>query len=167
MVELPKGDFAVTVVRQFLFDACSVLQWEALTRSSHATLAGIAGKAVKEDRYHLRHSGDWVVRLGDGTDESHLRTQRALDDLWRFTGELFEHDAVDAAAAERGMVVDHAAIQTRWRAQVAEVMTRATLAVPADGAMATGGRRGQHTEFLGHMLSEMQIVARSHPGATW
>jgi ring-1,2-phenylacetyl-CoA epoxidase subunit PaaC len=167
LVELPKGDFGVTIVRQFLFDAFSILQWEALAKSPHATLAGIAGKALKEDRYHLRHSSDWVVRLGDGTGESHARAQRALDGLWRFTGELFEHDAVDAAAAERGFAADHAAMHGRWRAVVAEVTGRATLTVPPDTAMATGGRRGRHTEFLGHMLSEMQIVARSHPGASW
>ncbi|MFI5312242.1 MAG: 1,2-phenylacetyl-CoA epoxidase subunit PaaC [Gemmatimonadales bacterium] len=167
IVELPIGDFGFTIVRQFLFDAYSVLLWDALAACRHETLAGIAAKSLKEDRYHLRHSSEWVVKLGDGTDESRARAQRALDSLWRFTGELFERDGVDAAAATDGIVVDIAAIEHRWRAMVADVVKRATLTLPAGGAMATGGRRGRHTESLGHMLSEMQIVARSHPGAKW
>jgi ring-1,2-phenylacetyl-CoA epoxidase subunit PaaC len=167
LVELPKGDFGFTIVRQFLFDAYSTLQWDALRQCSHPTLAGVAAKAFKEDRYHVRHSSDWMLKLGDGTAESHARAQRALDGLWRFTGELFEHDAVDAAVAEQGIKIDHAAIQNTWLATVAGVVGQATLTMPAPTAMATGGRRGRHTEFLGHMLSEMQIVARSHPGASW
>ncbi|MCU0617160.1 MAG: phenylacetate-CoA oxygenase subunit PaaC, partial [Gemmatimonadaceae bacterium] len=109
LVELPRGDFGFTMVRQFLFDAYSVVQLDALTRCAHAEVAAIAAKALKEDKYHLRHSSEWVVRLGDGTDESHRRVQDALDTLWRYTGELFEHDAVDAAVAEQGIVFDHAA----------------------------------------------------------
>ena len=167
LVELPKGDFAFTIVRQFLFDAYSVLVWDALQRCRHAELAGIAAKALKEDSYHLRHSSDWVLKLGDGTGESHARAQRALDDLWRFTGELFEADGVDAAVSALGFPVDRPALQARWRTMVADVIARATLALPADAGMATGGRRGRHTELLGHMLSEMQFVARSHPGAQW
>jgi ring-1,2-phenylacetyl-CoA epoxidase subunit PaaC len=167
LVELPKGDFAFTVVRQFLFDAFSVPQWEALQPCTFAPLAGIAAKALKEDTYHLRHSSDWVVRLGDGTPESHARAQTALNELWRFTGELFESDAVDDAVREKGIVVDRAAIESRWRQGVGEVIHRATLTAPAAGASSSGGRRGRHTEFLGHMLAEMQIVARSHPGAKW
>ena len=167
LVELPAGDFAFTIVRQFLFDAYSVLQWDALQRCSLAPLAGIAAKALKEDRYHLRHSGDWVLRLGDGTEESHARAQAALDELWRFTGELFESDAVDEAVRDNGIVVDKAAIQSLWSQTVNDVISRSTLAPPPAGASASGGRRGRHTEFLGHMLAEMQIVARSHPGAKW
>ena len=167
LVELPNGDFAVTILRQFLFDAFSVLQWESLRECKHTQLAGIAAKAFKEDSYHLRHSSDWVLRLGDGTEESHERAQRAVNDLWRFSGELFEHDAVDEAAAARGLGVDHAAIRARWHEMVADVMSRATITIPTVAAMATGGRRGRHTEFLGHLLAEMQIVARSHPGASW
>jgi ring-1,2-phenylacetyl-CoA epoxidase subunit PaaC len=167
LVELPPGDFAFTTVRQFLFDAYSVLQWDALSRGAFAPLAGIASKALKEDRYHLRHSGDWVLRLGDGTDESRARAQAALSELWRFTGELFEPDDIDEAVRDNGIVVDGPAIQSRWQQTVGDVIRRATLTRPADGAMASGGRRGRHTEFLGHMLSEMQIVARSHPGAKW
>ena len=167
LVELPKGDFGFTIVRQFLFDAHSVLLWDALTRSSHETLAGIAGKALKEDKYHLRHSSEWVIKLGDGTEESHARAQRALDELWRFTGELLDRDDVDDAVAGQGIPVDHDAIASRWRAVVSDVIQRATLTLPPDEAMQRGGRRGRHTEHLGHMLSEMQIVARSHPGAQW
>lgn len=167
LVELPKGDFAFTIIRQFLFDAYSVLVWDALKHCRHEELAGIAAKAFKEDSYHLRHSSDWVLKLGDGTAESHTRAQRALDDLWRFTGELFEADAVDEAVAALGFSVDRPALQARWRTMVADVVARSTLTLPPDAGMATGGRRGRHTELLGHMLSEMQIVARSHPGAQW
>lgn len=167
LVELPKGDFAFTIVRQFLFDAYSVLQWDALQDCTFAPLAGIAAKALKEDRYHLRHSGDWVLRLGDGTEESHTRAQAALDELWRFTGELFERDEVDEAVHENGIVVDQPLLQSRWQETVADVVGRATLTLPVSGAFASGGRRGRHTEYLGHLLAEMQIVARSHPGATW
>lgn len=168
LTELPDGDFAFTIVRQFLFDAFSVLQWQQLQQCHAEKLAGVAAKALKEDTYHLRHSSDWVLKLGDGTDESHRRTQAALDRLWRFTGELFEHDAVDDAVARRGIVVvDHAALRAQWHSLVSGVVARATLVRPTDIPMATGGRRGRHTEYLGHMLSDMQIVARSHPGATW
>jgi ring-1,2-phenylacetyl-CoA epoxidase subunit PaaC len=167
LVELPPGDFAFTIVRQFLFDAYSVLQWDALGRCAFAPLAGIAAKALKEDRYHLRHSSEWVLRLGDGTEESHARAQAALNGLWRFAGELFEADAVDEAVRENGVIVDQAALESLWTQTVADVVRRATLALPPAEATATGGRRGRHTEFLGHMLAEMQIVARSDPGAKW
>ncbi len=135
--------------------------------SAGLVLAALAAKALKEDTYHLRHSGEWLLRLGDGTAESHERAQRALDLLWRFTGELFEADAVDAAVAQQGIVVDRDAIRARWTDVVADVVRRATLTLPADPHMSTGGRTGRHTEHLGHMLAEMQIVARSHPGASW
>ena len=167
MVELPKGDFGFTIVRQFLFDAYSVLLLDALSRATHERVAAIAAKCLKEDKYHLRHSSEWVLRLGDGTDESHARAQRALDDLWRFTAELFDRDAVDDAVVRDGIVVDHGAIAALWRTMVTDVVQRATLVLPPDAAMRRGGRRGRHTEHLGHMLAEMQIVARSHPGATW
>ncbi|MGH7655959.1 MAG: 1,2-phenylacetyl-CoA epoxidase subunit PaaC [Gemmatimonadaceae bacterium] len=167
MVELPKGDFAFTIVRQFLFDAFSVLQWDALQRCTFAPLAGIAAKALKEDSYHLRHTSDWVQRLGDGTEESHARAQAALNELWRFAGEMFESDAVDDAVRGQGVVVDLAAIRSQWEQTVGDVVRHATLALPAAGATASGGRRGRHTESLGHLLAEMQIVARSHPGAKW
>jgi ring-1,2-phenylacetyl-CoA epoxidase subunit PaaC len=167
MVELPKGDFAFTIVRQFLFSVFSLRQMESLTKSTNAELAGIAAKAVKEARYHVRHSAEWVVTLGDGTDESHARAQRALDDLWRYTGELFIADDVDQAVAAEGLGVDPSTLADAWRADVDAVLARAMLTVPSVSYMQRGGREGRHTEHLGHMLSEMQILARSHPGATW
>ena len=165
IAELPNGDFGYTIVRQFLFDAWSVLLWDALQHCANGTLAGIAAKALKEGTYHLRHSSEWVVKLGDGTDESHGRAQRAFDSLWRYTGELLTADAVDDAVRRQGIVVDHAAARDRWTATVADVLRRATLTLPADGPMVRGGRSGRHSEHLGHLLAEMQIVARSHPGA--
>lgn len=167
LVELPRGDFGFTVVRQFLFDAYSVLQWEALSKCGHEGLAAIAVKALKEDLYHFRHSSEWVVRLGDGTEDSHVRVQGSLDDVWRWTGELFESDEVDKAVEGVGVMIDMDSIKSRWDGMVDEVLSRATLERPVDVAMQSGGRRGRHTEHLGHMLATMQIVARSHPGATW
>jgi ring-1,2-phenylacetyl-CoA epoxidase subunit PaaC len=167
MVELPNGDFAFTIVRQFLFSAFALLQMEALAKSGHTELAGIAAKAVKETKYHVRHSGQWVITLGDGTAESHDRAQRAVDDLWRYTGELFLADDVDRAAARDGVGVDPSTLESSWRQQVEDVLRRATLTLPASTYMQRGGRSGRHTEHLGHMLTEMQIVARSHPGAEW
>jgi ring-1,2-phenylacetyl-CoA epoxidase subunit PaaC len=155
IVELPKGDFAFTIVRQFLFSTAAQLQMDALSRSPNTDLAGVAAKAAKETRYHVRHAADWVLKLGDGTEESHRRTQDALDALWRYTGELFEMDD-----SEKTLVAE-------WRERVTDVIHRATLTVPADGYMQRGGRQGRHTEFLGHLLSEMQILQRSHPGAKW
>jgi ring-1,2-phenylacetyl-CoA epoxidase subunit PaaC len=158
IVELPKGDFAFTIVRQFFFSAYSLLQMEALARSDNAELAGVAAKAVKEAKYHVRHAAQWVVTLGDGTEESHTRAQRAVDSLWRYTGELFLSDDVDPNADK---------LYEAWKAQVDGILKRATLMTPAVGFMQRGGREGKHTEHLGHMLAEMQIVARSHPGASW
>ena len=167
MVEQPNGDFGYTMMRQFLFDAFSVLQWEALTRATHDGIAAIAAKSLKEAKYHLRHSSEWVVRLGDGTVESQARMQGALDSVWRFTGELFARDAVDDAVVALGVPFDQAAMRSRWDAMVNDVLARATLVRPADGPMQRGGRTGRHTEHLGHLLATMQIVARSHPGARW
>jgi ring-1,2-phenylacetyl-CoA epoxidase subunit PaaC len=165
IVELPKGDFAFTIVRQFLFSAAALYQLEALSRSANADLGGIAAKATKETRYHVRHAGDWVLKLGDGTEESHRRAQDALNALWRYTGELFLMDAVDEALiAER---VAPRLDPAQWRDTVTDVIHRATLTVPDDGYMQRGGRQGRHTESLGHLLSEMQILQRSHPGAKW
>lgn len=167
LVEQPNGDFAQTMARQFLFDAYSVLLLDELSRASHAGIAAVATKSLKEAKYHLRHSSEWVLRLGDGTDESHARMQRAIDALWRFTGELFVADEVEAAAAAKGAAVDLSGVQARWDTMVDDVLTRATLQRPTDTAMQRGGRSGRHTEHLGHLLATMQIVARSHPGATW
>jgi ring-1,2-phenylacetyl-CoA epoxidase subunit PaaC len=167
MVELPNGDYAFTIVRQFLFDVFSYHLLEQLQKSSNKELAGIAAKGFKEVRYHVRHSSEWVVRMGDGTAESHTRAQKALDHLWRFTGEMFETDEIDRQVIPEGAGADVKTIAPKWRAVVEDVMKRATLTIPDDPPAMTGGRRGRHTEHLGHMLSEMQIVARSHPGAEW
>jgi ring-1,2-phenylacetyl-CoA epoxidase subunit PaaC len=167
LVELPKGDFAFTIVRQLFFSVYSLLQMDALTRSTNADLAGIAAKALKESRYHVRHCAEWVVTIGDGTDESHTRAQNAVDDLWRYTGELFIGDDVDREVANAGLGVDPSTLNDRWSAEVSRVLSEATLAIPTSGYMQRGGRAGKHTEHLGHMLAEMQIVARSHPGASW
>ncbi len=167
LTELPNGDFAFTMMRQFLFDAFSIVQLEALAACSHADIAAIAAKSLKEDRYHLRHSSEWVVRLGDGTEESHGRMQRALDGLWRYTGEFFEDDTVTKAVAEQGVGLDIGAMRARFIALVTDVLARATLSPPDDAVMASGGRVGRHTEHLGHLLTVMQSVARAHPGASW
>jgi ring-1,2-phenylacetyl-CoA epoxidase subunit PaaC len=167
LVELPKGDFAVTIVRQLFFSVFALLQAEALERSSDQELAGIAAKAVKEFRYHVRHSADWVLKLGGGTSESRSRAQRAVDDLWRYTGELFLADDVDRAVAASGLGVDPSTLENAWSETVRDVLGRAGLTIPEVSYMQRGGRTGRHTEHLGHLLSEMQILARSHPGASW
>ena len=167
MVELPKGDFAFTIARQFFFSVFNYLQMEALQKSGNADVAGIAAKAAKEAKYHVRHSADWMVKLGDGTEESHRRLQEAVDDLWRYTGEMFAADDVDRAAASSGLGVDPSKLETAWRTHVDDVVKRATIRLPEVKHMQRGGREGKHTEHLGHMLSEMQIVARSYPDGKW
>ena len=170
MVELPKGDFAFTTARQFFFDVHAVVLLDALSRSTNASLAAIAAKSLKEARYHVRHSGEWMLKLGDGTDESHRRVQKAVDDLWRFTTELFAADEVDRSLLEAGIAPELGPLAAQWESLVRDVIARATLTLPHDIPRAPnirGGRTGAHTEHLGHMLAEMQIVARSHPGATW
>lgn len=167
LVELPKGDFGVTIVRQLFFSVFSLLQMDALQKSTNADLAGIAAKATKEARYHVRHSAQWVVTLGCGTEESHTRAQNAVNDLWRYTGELFMADDVDREVAASGVGVDPSTLEAAWRSQVEDVLHAATLTIPEVKYMQRGGRDGRHTEHLGRMLSEMQILARSHPGASW
>jgi ring-1,2-phenylacetyl-CoA epoxidase subunit PaaC len=167
LVELPRGDFGYTVARQFFFDAFSLHLMDSLQQSTHVELAALAAKAVKEDRYHLRHSSEWMFKLGDGTDESHARIQSSVNQLWRFTGELFHNDEVDERMAQLGIAPLPSELRSRWDTVVNEVLARATLERPQDAYFAQGGRVGRHTESLGHMLAEMQIVARSHPGAEW
>ena len=167
LVELPKGDFALTIMRQFLFSVAAYYQLEGLATSAHSDLAGIAAKALKETRYHVRHAGEWVIKLGDGTPESHRRAQAALDALWRFTGEMFLTDDVDGRLVGAGLIPDPGPVEAQWRAQVTGVLERATLTIPPTGYMQRGGRQGRHTEHLGVMLAEMQILQRSFPGAKW
>jgi ring-1,2-phenylacetyl-CoA epoxidase subunit PaaC len=170
LVEQPNGDFAFTMARQFLFDVYAVVTLDALSRSTNAELAALSAKSLKEAKYHVRHSGEWMLKLGDGTDESHRRMQRALDELWRFTPELFVADGVAARLAVQGVAPDLPALRTQWVALVRDVVDRATLTLPHDSMHSPhlrDGRNGMHSEHLGHLLAEMQIVARSHPGAKW
>ena len=167
LAEQPNGDFGRTIVRQFLLDAWQLEVYEALSRSSDARLAGIAAKAIKETRYHLRFSSGWLVRLGDGTEESHRRVQESLNELWRFTTEFFAADEVDEALAGAGVAPELAELQPKWSARIDEVLREATLTRPADGPYPWHGKRGLHTEHLSHMLAEMQYLQRTYPGAQW
>lgn len=167
LVELEKGDFARTIARQFFFSVYAMLQSEGLQQSAHTDLAGIAAKMHKESRYHVRHSGEWMLRLGDGTDESHRRLQDAVDDLWRYTGEMFLSDALEQRLVASKHGVDSAKLEQPWRQQVDDILKRAGVTIPVVKWMQRGGREGKHTEHLGHMLAEMQILQRQHPGAAW
>jgi ring-1,2-phenylacetyl-CoA epoxidase subunit PaaC len=168
LVEQPNGDFAVTIARQFLFDAFDVLVSSALESSSDRDIAAMAARMAKEAAYHLRHSRQWTLRLGDGTEESRRRMQGALDELWTFTGELFEKDELTQRLIDSRVIVDPEILRRPWRDEVLGTLHEAGLLVPSEQAwMQTGGRAGRHGEAFGRMLSEMQIVARSHPGASW
>lgn len=167
LLEQPNGDFAATIVRQFLYAAFIDPYWRAMMGSSDATLAAIAAKAEKETAYHLRHSAEWIVRLGDGTAESHARAQAALDGLWAFTGEMFAVDAGERGLIAAGVAVDPESLRGVWSETVGRVLAEATLARPADGWMQKGGRDGSHSEHLGHLLSDLQYMQRAYPGATW
>ena len=167
LVEQPNGDFGRTIVRQLLVDAFQLELYEVLQRSSDPRLAEVAAKALKETRYHFRYSAGWVVRLGDGTEESHRRLQVALDELWRFTRELFTEDEVDREMAAAGVAPSLAELQPRWSARIDEVLQEATLKRPADVPYSWCGKRGDHTEHLGYLLAEMQFLHRAYPGASW
>ena len=167
LLEQPNGDFAHTLVRQFFYSAFADPYWRAMTTSGDATLAAIAAKSEKESAYHLRHSSEWVIRLGDGTDESHARSQAAIDDLWAFTGEMFCLDDAERGLIEAGVAVDPAALRAQWLKTVTDVAGEATLALPANDWMQKGGRSGAHSEHLGHLLSELQHMQRSFPGLSW
>lgn len=168
LVEQPNDDFAVTIARQFLFDAFDAPFTAALSHSADEGLAAFAAKATTEATYHLRHSREWVVRLGDGTEDSHRRICRAFDDLWLFTPELFERDAVVDRLVAAGRLPDPADLFRPWRQMVAAALREAGLPPPPEDPPARfGGRRGFHGEAFGRMLDEMQSLARSHPGATW
>jgi ring-1,2-phenylacetyl-CoA epoxidase subunit PaaC len=167
LVEQPNGDFGCTVVRQFLFDAWQLEMYQGLESSSDARLAEIAAKALKEVRYHLRYSSGWLVRLGDGTEESHRRVQGPLESLWKYTTELFSPDDVDLQMQAAGVGPDLAALEAAWSRRVDEVLADATLVRPADVPYGWFGKRGEHTEHLGRLLAEMQVLQRTYPGATW
>lgn len=167
LVERPNGDFGKTLMRQFLFDAWHYLMLKALQSSADRRIAEIAGKSFKEVSYHLDRSRDLVIRLGDGTAESHRRMQDALDDIWPFTGEMFSSDAVDIELVEAGIIPAPQGLKAGWDEIVEEALSEGTLRKPADGFMHKGGRRGVHTEHLGFILAELQFLQRAYPGATW
>jgi ring-1,2-phenylacetyl-CoA epoxidase subunit PaaC len=167
LVEQPNGDFGQTIVRQFLFDAWQLELYERLASSSDRRLAEIAAKGVKETRYHLRYSSNWVIRLGDGTQESRERVQKALDVLWPYTSELFQPDDLDRQMLDAGVAPDLAAMRTAWSTTVEGVLREATLRRPADRPYQWLGKRGDHSEHLGRLLAEMQYMQRTYPGAQW
>lgn len=167
LVERPNGDFGMTMIRQFFFDAYRKPLFERLTKSSDETIAAIAEKSLKETKYHLRHSSEWVIRLGDGTEESHQRIQESLDELWRYTSELFYQDEVDAALIASGVLVDMESIKDEWETTVHAVLNEATLTIPTNNWKQEGGRKGLHTEHLGYILAELQYMQRAYPNMEW
>jgi ring-1,2-phenylacetyl-CoA epoxidase subunit PaaC len=167
LVEQPNGDFADTVVRQYLFDAWQLGLYRALALSRDTTLAAIAAKGLKETAYHLRYSEGWLVRLGDGTPESHARATNALAKLWPFVNELFADDEVDRAVAAAGLAPLPSSLQQTWASHVDATLAAATLARPASAPFGWYGKQGRHSEHLGYLLAEMQSLHRAHPGAAW
>jgi ring-1,2-phenylacetyl-CoA epoxidase subunit PaaC len=167
LVEQPNGDFAVTMARQFYFDAWHYLLLRELTGSKDSRIAEIAAKGLKEVTYHLERSRDWVLRLGDGTEESHRRMQSAIDDLWMYTGELFESDEIDQAMAREGLGPDLATLHEPWLGLVRATAEEATLSLPQPGWAQKGGKRGIHSEHLGYILADLQFLQRAYPNATW
>lgn len=167
LVEQPNGDFGQTIVRQVLVDAFQLELYERLTTSADERLAAIACKAIKEIRYHLRYSSAWLVRLGDGTAESHARVQAALDLLWPYTAELFAADAVDQAMADLGVAPPLADVHAAWSARIDALLAEATLDRPRDRPYSWFGKRGQHSEHLGYLLADLQYLQRTYPGARW
>lgn len=167
LVEQPNGDFGQTMVRQLLVDAFQVPLYTALATSSDDRLAGIGATAAKEARYHLERSAGWVVTLGNGTEESHRRTQAGLDAMWQFSADLFASDDVEADLAASGVAPDLDPLRAEFDSTVGQVLTQAGLTVPADPYQRTGGRTGFHTSELGHLLPELQWLYRAHPGVEW
>lgn len=167
LVERPNGDFGHTLMRQFLFDAYHLERLDNLKSSSDKRVADIASKTAKEVAYHYERSSDLVIRLGDGTQESHKRMQAALNKLWPYTGEMFQEDAVDEAIAAAGIASLPSSLKARWEASVASVMAEASLKIPVGKFQHTGGKRGVHSEHLGFILAELQFLQRAYPGCTW
>lgn len=167
LAELPNGDFACTMARQLFISAFEMYLFTELQKSKDATIAAIAAKTLKEVRYHLAHAEDWIIRLGNGTDESHRRLQDAVNSLWMFTGELFEMDDTDKLLIAEGVATDLDALRPLWQHFIENTFNTATINIPADTYMQTGSRKGIHTEHLGHLLSDMQYLQRAYPGAKW
>ncbi|MFM7006585.1 MAG: 1,2-phenylacetyl-CoA epoxidase subunit PaaC [Flavobacteriales bacterium] len=167
LVEQPNGDFAMTILRQFFFDAFRLPLYEALMQSPEAQLAAIAAKSVKETRYHLKHSSEWVIRLGDGTEESHHRAQAAVEHLWRYTNELFFEDSNDQQLQSERLVPNLKALEATWRQTVNAVLEEATLSIPSNNWKFDGGREGRHSEHMGYILSDLQYMQRAYPNMEW
>lgn len=167
LVELPRGDFAVTVLRNAMVATFLRLMWTRLAQSSDAELSAIAGKAVKEARYHEQHAGDWVVRLGDGTEESARRMAAAVDTLWRYSTELFDADAIDEAAAASGLGPRWSDLRDDWQSVMHPLLAEAGLALPKPSAFLSTGKRGVHSEHMGFLLADLQTLQRTFPGGVW
>ncbi|MEW6702589.1 MAG: 1,2-phenylacetyl-CoA epoxidase subunit PaaC [Bacteroidota bacterium] len=167
LVEHPNIDFAYTITRQFFYEVYALYFYQELMKSRFEPLAGIAAKFINEIRYHLRHAREWMLRLGNGTEESHTKVQTAVDDLWQFTGELFFENELDDILCANKIIFNTTEIKSKWEEIVNLTLKEATLEIPKNEFMQSGGRLGKHSEHLGHLLAEMQIVARSYPGAKW
>jgi ring-1,2-phenylacetyl-CoA epoxidase subunit PaaC len=167
MLELPNGDWGRTVLRTFFFSQYLQLTYTTLSRCRDEMLSAVAAKALKEVDYHLKWSREWVLRLGDGTEESHRRMVKALDELWAYTGEFFLPDAVESEMIGMGIAPDPSLLKDAWSRSVRQALEDATLSLPEQGFMHVGGREGRHTEFLGHLLADMQYLQRAHPNSTW
>jgi ring-1,2-phenylacetyl-CoA epoxidase subunit PaaC len=167
MVELPRGDFAFSVLRNTMVATWLKLLWERLAQSSSSELSAIAGKAVKEARYHQQHSGDWVIRLGDGSPESARRMKAAVGDLWRFVPEMFDTDAIDRACHQAGIGPLWSELRDAWHQEMALILSEARLQAPPDSPFRSDGKRGQHSENMGYLLTDMQYLQRTFPGGVW
>jgi ring-1,2-phenylacetyl-CoA epoxidase subunit PaaC len=167
IAELPNNDFAFTIIRQLLLSTFEFLLFSGLCKSQDETIAGISSKAVKESRYHMMHSSDWTIRLGDGTDLSHDKIQKALNEIWMFTGELFEMNEIDTILIKENIAVDLNSFKAQWMGYLKKIFDEATLFIPEQGYNQHGSRKGIHTEYLGHILTEMQYLQRAYPEAKW
>ena len=167
IVEVENGHFGKTIVRNFLHDAFNLLFYTKLSESKDKTLAALGAKSLKEVKYHLHHSTNWLIRLGDGTEESNSKAQESLDNIWQFTAELFEMDEIDTELLNSGIAVDNKALKLEWDKIVNNTLKKAKLKRPEDDYMATGGKKGMHTEYLGFLLAEMQFLQRAYPDAKW
>jgi ring-1,2-phenylacetyl-CoA epoxidase subunit PaaC len=167
LVEIPNTDYAYTIARQFLFDHFNYLMYQELLQSKDQQLAAIAEKSLKEVTYHRRRSSEWIIRLGDGTQESHDRIQFALDDIWEYTGEMFTADEIDQIMLEAAIGADLLKIKKVWHSNVGEILESATLQMPTNEFKQLGGKQGRHTEYMGFILAEMQYMQRAYPNAEW
>ncbi len=167
LVEQPNEDWAYTIVRSFLFDVFNLYLFTSLKNSKEEQIAAIAEKSLKEVTYHVRWSSEWMIRLGDGTEESHRRLQQAFNDRWMFSGEMFEASDADKEMLQEGVGVDLTIIKDQWQQHISKVVTEATIMLPTNNWMQTGGKQGKHTEQLGYLLTELQFMQRAYPNMEW